>query len=196
MKELIDISIKLFSNSIPPNDIEHVYCFAHNNINIPCMVKALNKYNYKNIYLLNNKFYMSGVSSYNEVSNHYIKHNIKTNPLPYNESNNSINTRIESEAVVEWVQTNNIKNLIICAPPYHTLRAFMTLISVCIERNVFIKVYVINGIVDNWNDTTITHGGNTNASFNDVVELEIERIHKYTQKGDICDCDTIWNFML
>jgi hypothetical protein len=72
----------------------------------------------------------------------------------------------------------------------------MTLISVCIQRNVFIKVYVINGVVDNWNDTTITHGGNTNASFNDVVKLEIERIHKYTQKGDICDCDTIWNFML
>ena len=196
MKELVDISIKLFSNNIPPNDIKHVYCFAHNNINISCMAKALNHYNYYEIYLLNNKHPMSGVSSYNDVSNHYINYNIKTNPLPYNENNISINTRIESEALVEWIQTNNIKNLIICAPPYHTLRAFMTLISVCIERNIYIKVYVINGIVDNWNDTTITHGGNTNASFNDVIELEIERIHKYTQKGDICDCNTIWNFML
>lgn len=195
MRELANLSIKILTNIIPCN-IEHIYCFAHNNINIDCMAKTLNNHKYNNIHILNNAKYMSGVSSYIDVSKHYKKYNITTTPLPYKESYKSINTRIESEAIVDWVQYNNIENLIICAPPYHTLRAFMTLISVCIERSVNLNLYVMNGTVENWNDNTITHGGYTNTSFNNVIELEIERIHKYTQKGDICDFNKIWNFLL
>lgn len=195
MRELVDISIKMFS-SIIPKDIEHIYCFAHNNINIFCMANAVKHSNFCNIYLLNNSIHMSGVSCYHDVSDHYKKHNIKTNPIPYDEKYNSINTRLESEALVDWIQTNDIKKLVICAPPYHTLRAFMTLISVCIERNVHVKIYVMNGFVDNWNDTTITHNGKTISTFNNVVELEIARIHKYIQKGDICNCDKIWEWLL
>ena len=195
MKELANISIKIFSNIVPDN-IEHIYCFAHNIINISCMAKSINNYNYNNIYLLNNKKSMSGVLSYNDVSAHYNKYNINTSSIPYNECHTSINTRIECEAIVDWIQNNNIKQLVICAPPYHILRAFMTLSSVCIERNVYIKIYIINGVVENWNDITITHSGNTITTFNNVIDMEIERIYKYTKKGDILDCDTIWDFIM
>jgi hypothetical protein len=107
----------------------------------------------------------------------------------------SINTRIESEALVNWISSNNIHELVICAPPYHTLRAFMTLVSVCIEHNINTKIYVINGKVNDWNDITITHNGTTKMSFNSVIQLELERIKKYTEKGDIYTCDKIWSYI-
>jgi hypothetical protein len=71
----------------------------------------------------------------------------------------------------------------------------MTLVSVCIERKVNVKIYTINGMVSDWNDITITHNGTTRTSFNSVFELELERITKYTEKCDICHCDKIWSYI-
>jgi hypothetical protein len=195
MNELARISMKS-SGTIVPDNIKYVYCFAHNNINIPCMIKGLKSNGkIKTICILDNKRAMSGVSASDEISAIYNSYYFKTERIPYNVSNNSINTRIESESLVNWVTANNIKQLVICAPPYHTLRAFMTLVSVCIERNVNIEIYTINGMVGDWNDITITHNGNTIKSFNSVIELELERITKYTEKGDICPWDKIWTYI-
>jgi len=185
------------TGTIVPDDVKYVYCFAHNNINIPCIVKGLNYNNItdKKLCILENNRAMSGVSSYDEVFAIYDSQDFEIEPIPYDNSYNSINTRIESEALVDWITNNNIQQLAICAPPYHTLRAFMTLVSVCIERDVNVTVYTINGMVGDWNDLTITHNGTTKNSFINVIELELERIQKYTEKGDICDCDTIWNYI-
>jgi len=196
MNQLAKLSIRLSGNNIPEN-VKDVYCFAHNEINIPCMIKGIQQNSRLNeIYLLNNINSMSGVLAYSDVSNIYKSYGMKTYSIPYNESNISINTRIESEAIVDWCINTNKDNLIICAPPYHLLRAYMTLVTVCIEKNYNLKIYVINGIVNNWHENTITHSGNTNASFNDVIDLELKRIIKYTQKGDILPDDYIWNYLI
>ena len=195
MNELTHISMKI-AGTIVPDNIKYVYCFAHNNINIPCMVKGLECYRAsKIICILDNTRAMSGVSTSDEVSAIYNSYDFKTETIPYYSSSNSINTRTESESLVNWISANNIQQLAICAPPYHTLRAFMTLVSVCIERKVNVKIYAVNGMVGDWNDITITHSGNTIQSFNCVVELEVERIKKYIDKGDICPCDEIWTYI-
>ena len=195
MNELARISMKI-AGTIVPNDIKYVYCFAHNNINIPCMIKGLECYrNSKTLCILDNKRAMSGVSTVDDVCSIYNSYDFKTETIPYDCSHNSINTRTESESLVNWISANNIQRLVICAPPYHTLRAFMTLVSVCIERKVNVKIYTINGMVSDWNDITITHNGTTRTSFNSVFELELERIAKYTEKCDICHCDKIWSYI-
>ena len=195
MNELTRIYMKI-SGTVVPNDVKYVYCFTHNNINIPCMVKGL-KHNITNktLCILDNKRAMSGVLPCDNVYNIYDSYDFKIETIPYDASLNSINTRIESEALVDWISENNIQHIVICAPPYHILRAFMTLVSVCIERGLNINIYIINGMVDDWNDITITHNGDTKTSFNNVIELELERIKKYTEKGDICICDKIWNYI-
>ena len=40
--------------------------------------------------------------------------------------NDWINTKIESNSVLEWCIKQNIKNIIICAPIFHIVRAYMT----------------------------------------------------------------------
>lgn len=196
MNELARISMKI-SGTLVPNHVKYVYCFAHNSINIPCMLKGLNHYIIANktLCILDNKQAISGVSSCDDISSVYISYNFEVETIPYDASHNSINTRIESEALVNWIILNNVQHIAICAPPYHTLRAFMTLVTVCIERGVNIKIYTINGMVVDWNDITITHNGETQDSFSNVIELELERIKKYTEKGDICVCDKIWNYI-
>ena len=195
MNELARISVKI-SGTVVPNDIKYVYCFAHNNINIPCMIKGLERnHASKTICILDNKRAMSGVATSDEVCAIYNSYGFKTERIPRDISHNSINTRTESESLVNWISANNIQQIVICAPPYHTLRTFMTLVSICIERKVNVKIYTINGVVSNWNDITITHNGTTITSFNSVIEMELERIKKYTEKGDICPCDKIWTYI-
>jgi hypothetical protein len=194
MNELTRISMKI-AGTVVPDHIKYVYCFAHNNINIPCMIKGLKRQSsIEKLCILNNERAMSGVSSHNDVCAIYNSYDFEIETVPYDNGLGYINTRTESEALVNWISENNIQHLTICAPPYHTLRAFVTLVSVCIERNVNIKIYTINGLVSDWNDITITHNGTTITSFNSVIELELERIKKYTEKGDICPCDKIWTY--
>jgi len=195
MNDIAQLSIKILGQRLPTN-IEHIYCFAHNIINIPCMINALNLHTHnKNIVILDNRKLMSGVLPSRDISRIYNDHGFKISMVPFNESFTSINTRTESEAVIDWVIQNNIKQLCITAPPYHMLRAFMTLNSVCIEKNINIKIYVINGVVENWNATTITHDGKTITSFENVINMEFKRIQKYTTKGDIQPCNLIWDYI-
>ena len=46
MNELARILMKI-SGTVVPNHVKYVYCFAHNNINIPCMVKGLQLWTFK-----------------------------------------------------------------------------------------------------------------------------------------------------
>ena len=194
MTDIIKLAIRILSDFwLPKNKI--IYCFAHNDLNIRTMAMAINKncQDYSSIYILKNNKSMSGVSNYQDVNNIYSKFDIKANFINYEHS--FINTRIESEEIIKWAQKNNITELIICAPPFHILRAFMTLISASIDLNYYIKIYCLTGIVDNWRENTISHQGNSNMSFNDFIESELKRIETYTKKGDIKETNKIWEYL-
>ena len=139
------------------------------------MVKSINKNSLANhdIYIIGNKIEVSGCSHYKEnikKNNDLGIQNIKVIPYHYN----TINTLLESNSIYNWIQKNtNIKKIIICAPPYHILRASMTLISTLINNSCsHIKVFSISGIVNNWNEKTVTHQGLTNHSCNKVISLD------------------------
>lgn len=196
MENIDRLAIRVLSDSIPNHKNRTFYCFAHNDINIECMAKSVKNIINDNdkIFILDNKSKMSGVSNSSIVSKQYEFFNINTNKIPYDKD--SINTKIESNAVIEWAKKNNIKDLIICAPPFHILRAFMTIVSSAIDINYKINIYTLSGLVDNWRKITISHQGLNKTSFNNFIKLELDRISIYNKKGDIKNANIIWDYLM
>lgn len=193
--ELTQLSMRVCYDSIP-SDLKScdtsVYCFAHNNINIPILANTVKNLPYSK-FILKNKTFMSGVSSFSETSPLYKSSGVDVEPIEYNDT--WINTKIEADVVVEWARNQNIKNLIICAPVFHMVRAYMTTVSIILKRKLDIKVYAAVGKVDDWRKVTITHQGLNKASFNDFIIVEIERILEYQKKGDILETCRIWEYI-
>ena len=50
--------------------------------------------------------------------------------------------------------------------------------------------------LNKWSDITITHQGRNRNSFNNFINIELERIEKYILKGDISKPHIIWDYML
>lgn len=193
--DLTQLSMRICYDYIPDGlseDNTSIYCFAHNNINIPIIANAVKNIPYSK-FILENKDFMSGVSSYRDTNLLYKSLGVDVEPIEYD--NTWINTKIEADVVVEWARKQNIKNLIICAPVFHMVRAYMTTVSIILSRNLNIRVYAVAGKIDDWKKITITHQGLNKASFNDFIIVEIERIVKYQEKGDILETDRIWEYI-
>lgn len=193
------LSIRIIYDILPedlPIDTV-IYCFAHNDINIPYIaqhIKLLS--NIYPVYILENINNMSGVSECKSVEKLYNSFSIPIKFIPYD--NNWINTKIESKAVIDWCIKNKIKNIIICAPIFHIVRAYMTMVSSQLDKghNIDINIYAQSAPIDKWSNTTITHQGKSINSFNNFIRIELDRIDEYALKGDIKDPQTIWEYMM
>ena len=117
MDNLARLSIRICLDMIP-DKLEGktvIYCFAHNNTNLKLISDAIkDKSIIYQTYILNNKKYMSGVSSGIEVEKFYKSNNINVKLIEYNED--WINTKIEATCVIDWAHKNKVKNSLV----FHT----------------------------------------------------------------------------
>ena len=198
------LSIKILCDKIPRAYIKNencaIYCLAHHKMNIDIMAKSLialfdaHKQAYP-VYILGNTTFMSGVPSFNEVRQIYEKYNIFVHIIPYSQS--KINTRIECEAIINFFSAYCIQNVILVSPAFHSKRAYMTAVSVYLEKSpsVLMKIYSRPATIFDWSEETISHQGKTKCSFSDMVQLEENRIKSYTLKGDIKKADQIEEYV-
>ena len=192
--ELYKLNTRIFSKPIEYNRNNlMVYCFAHNISTIEHMVNGLNQHNIHTVHILQNIKEMSGVSKYEVIDKKYKELGITVIPIPFFEE--LINTKNESNRVIEYAVMNKIDNIIICAPTFHILRATLTIISSAIQKGVNINFSSIIVNTNNWNTLCITHQGNTKETFHNVLELELDRIYEYTKNGDILAFKVIWNYL-
>ena len=177
----------------PISNNSFIYCFSHHLQTIPYIAKDLQNKNIQTIYIIKNKTKMSGVDTYDTISEKYKEYNITTKFIPYTQS--TINTKVESNVVIQWAIDNKIDELVIVAPPFHIIRALMTIISSSIElhSNIHIRSFIPSTF--NLNETYITHQGLTCASINELILMEVERIEKYMEKGDIKAIEQIYNYL-
>lgn len=195
--ELYKLNTRIFSKPIEYNinnsNNVMVYCFAHNISTIEHMVSGLNKHNIHTVHILKNTKEMSGVATYEAIEKKYKELGIRVILIPF--FDDIINTKNESNRVIEYAVMNKIDNIIICAPTFHILRASLTIISSAIQKGFNIKFSPIIVNTNNWNKQCITHQGNTTDTFNNVLELELDKIYEYTKKGDILAFKVIWNYL-
>lgn len=195
---------KILTDSIPDNLRERsiIYCFAHHPSNIPQLVEAVRRIHlHVPVYILGNQDCMSGVLTYNKNKHIYRENGIEVNEIPY--TLDIINTKTESNCVTLFCKQQQIKNVILVAPSFHIVRATMTFITsyMDISQNEYrqdnkdtMKIYSLSNAKRNWNECVISHQGKTNCSYFEMVELEYDRITRYTKKGDIKPYQEILNY--
>ena len=187
--DLLNLSIRIFSDTIPKEF--HTYCFAHNIETLDSIIETLIENKISEIIILENKKELSGVSDYIKTNIKYTSRGIKTTNIKFDDD--MINTRNESEYVIKWCHENNIKNLLLISPVFHTLRSTMTFISTMIDLNINLNIFVLPSKI-NWSKKYITHQGLSNEFSQKLVESENQRIQKYTLKGDIKEPKVILNY--
>ena len=137
--DLLNLSIRIFSDTIPKEF--NTYCFAHNIETLDSIINTLAENNINETLILENKIEMSGVSEFNKTNNKFTSRGIKTNKIKFDDS--MINTKNESEYVIRWCHQNNIKNLLLVSPVFHTLRSTMTFISTMLDLNVNLNIFIL-----------------------------------------------------
>jgi len=192
--DLYKLNTRIFSKPIDYNKNNiMVYCFAHNISMIEHIVDGLKENNIQRVYILKNIKEMSGVANYEIIEKKYKELGITVSFIPFFED--MINTKNESNRVIEYAMMNKIDNIIICAPTFHILRASLTIISSAIQKGVYINISSIIVKNSNWNRQCITHQGITKDIYHNILEIELDRIYEYMKKGDILSFKVIWRYL-
>ena len=189
--ELNKLIIKVYSNV--KKDSKIIYCFGHHESNIKCIADKINNLN-SEVYILGNCNPVSGILDFKNNFKIYKENNILVKPIRCPDLP-MVNTKVESDLIIDWAIKHNIKKISICSPPYHLLRAFMTLVSSSIIKNYNISIFPYSGMIDDWNKIVVCHQGTHKESFSDMIDFELERINKYIDKGDILTPKCILEYM-
>ena len=98
---------------------------------------------------------------------------------------NSLNTLIESEAIIKYAAQKKYRSLYVVSSPFHQLRAFMTLVTVALRYYPEILIFSYTGISLPWLEKVVHSQGTLSGTRKDIIKAEFERIEKYKQKGDL-----------
>lgn len=107
----------------------------------------------------------------------------------------SLNTLIESQALIAHAKENAFKTTIVVAPPFHQLRAFMTAVTVALRQYPALAIYSFPGTALSWTRETIHSQGLLKAPRRQLIEEEFARIRTYQQKGDLAGFREVLDYL-
>ncbi len=137
--------------------------------------------------LLINSAPISGYPGFSSWTDELIKSGIQSNDIVGVEllKTNSLNTLIESEAIIKYAAQKKYRSLYVVSSPFHQLRAFMTLVTVALRCYPEIRIFSYTGISLPWLEKVVHSQGTLFGTRKDILKAEFERIEKYKQKGDL-----------
>ncbi len=97
----------------------------------------------------------------------------------------SINTLIESEALIRFALRHKYRSITVVAPPFQQLRAFMTAVTVALRMYPQLRIYSYPAIAMPWQEEIIHSQGTLKAIPSKLIHAELERIDTYQKKGDL-----------
>lgn len=98
---------------------------------------------------------------------------------------NSLNTLIESKAFVDYAVKEKYRSLYVVSPPFHQLRAFMTMVTVALQSYPELLIFSYTGMPLPWLAKVAHSQGTLLGTRKDFIKAEFERIEKYKRKGDL-----------
>lgn len=107
----------------------------------------------------------------------------------------SINTLIESEAMVRFAKEKGLDDLIVVSSPFHQLRAFMTAVTVGLRIYPGLKIYSYPGAPLPWLETAVHSQGTLQTPRRQLIHEELARINTYQKKGDLARVETVLEYL-
>jgi hypothetical protein len=96
-----------------------------------------------------------------------------------------LNTRIEAEALVRVARQRGDRRLLVIAPPFQQVRAFMSVVRCVVASHPRLRAYSHVGMTQRWTERVSHSQGSLQAPRSALVGAELERIERYTRKGDL-----------
>ncbi len=105
------------------------------------------------------------------------------------------NTYVEMQSLIAYARARAWQSIIITAPPFHQLRAFMSAVSVALVRYPTVKLYSAPGNPLPWEERAIHSQGTLAGTRLDFIGTEIERIRTYQAKGDLVSFEGVHAYL-
>lgn len=106
-----------------------------------------------------------------------------------------IHTLIESEALIRFAKQKRYSSLMVIAPPFQQLRAFMTAVTVALREYPELLLYSSPAVAMPWQDIVVHSQGTLEATRSDLIQIELERIEKYQNQGDLTSLAEVITYM-
>ena len=107
----------------------------------------------------------------------------------------SINTLIESQAMVRYAKDQGLVSLFVTSPPFHQFRAFMTAVTVALSVYPELMIYSYPGAALPWMETVTHSQGTLRAPRCQLIQEELTRIERYQKKGDLARFETVLDYI-
>lgn len=107
----------------------------------------------------------------------------------------SINTLIETQAMIRCAKERGLETLLVVAPPFQQLRAFMTAVTVALERYPELRLYSHPGKALPWMETVVHSQGTLRAPRRQLIQEELIRIETYRKKGDLANFENVLDYI-
>ena len=114
--------------------------------------------------------------------------------VPYGDAA-SINTLIESRALVRFAKNREMRSLILVSPPFHQLRAFMTAATVALKGHPELAIFSHPGAAMSWMESVAHSQGTLQAQRRQLIQEELIRIHTYQDKGDLARFEAVLDYL-
>lgn len=107
----------------------------------------------------------------------------------------SINTLIESQALVRHAKEQKLTSLLVVSPPFQQFRAFMTAVSVALAEYPELMIYSRPGMTLPWMETVVHSQGTLRAPRRQLIQEELMRIETYQNKGDLARFEAVLSYI-
>jgi hypothetical protein len=107
----------------------------------------------------------------------------------------SLNTLIESKALIRFFKDQGLRSLVVVSPPFHQLRAFMTAVTVALKWYPALSIYSCPGATLPWLDPVAHSQGTLTAQRRQLIQEELIRIHTYQKKGDLAGFESVLSYL-
>ena len=114
--------------------------------------------------------------------------------VPYGDAE-SINSLVESQALVRFAKDRKMRSLILVSPPFHQLRAFMTAATVALKEHPELVIFSHPGAAMSWMESVAHSQGTLQAQRRQLIQEELIRIHTYQDKGDLARFEAVLDYL-
>jgi hypothetical protein len=201
MVRALELAIRTLCDSPPPEntfDAAYLCCqTSDNQQSVFLTARSLVTHGYASMILILKAKAKSGYPGYDhwrrELRDTGIA-NDKIVAVPI-EDTPSLNTLLESRALVAYAKNRHLKKLAIVSSPFHQLRAFMTAVTVALRIFPTLSIYSHPGQTLPWCQQVVHSQGTLKAKRYDLIEEELKRIETYQAKGDLASYNEVIDYL-
>lgn len=200
MNTIIELLTRALCDSLPTQSVDGAYlsCATRDNqASVFPMAKLLLDQSLAAQTLILNAGALSGYPGVDQCREALIKTGIPPHQIQFVPLNapTSLNTLIESQALIRFARKCAFKSLIVVSPPFHQLRAFMTAVTVALQEYPDLALYSCPGKPLPWLESAIHSQGILKAPRRQLIQEELARIRKYQDKNDIATCEDVIDYL-